>query len=264
MRNSRRSALRAALLTAAVGVVVVAATQPFAAAGSTAAAPTPGAATVDVVGFGDSVPLGKHCGGCGDLFTLYAKRITPAGQTPTVVNLAKGNTTSKDALKTLKKSSSEAAVKKATTVLIYTGADDFKNAFTAVSHGGSAKKHYKPVEKSVEANVESMIGLIHSLNPAAHVAVLDYWAAMEDGKVAKHDYTKAELKAGTEATDYLNKGLAAAAKHSHATYVSTYTLFKGKHGDKDPTKYLADDGNHPNAAGMKAITAALVAALPAA
>jgi len=160
--------------------------------------------------------------------------------------------------------SSQAALRKATTVLIYTGADDFKSSFHAVSRGKSAKKNYKPVEHSVESNVEKMIKLAHSLQPAAHVVVLDYWGAMEDGKVAKKDYSKAQLKAADEATDYLNRGLKAAARAEHATYVSTYTLFKGKNGAKDPTKYLASDGNHPNATGMYAITAALVRALPAA
>jgi lysophospholipase L1-like esterase len=253
----------AAVITAALGVGSVAIAQPFAAAVGSAD-PGPATPPAYVVGFGDSVPLGNHCGGCGNLFTLYAKNATAPGRPLTVVNLAKANTTSADALATLRRSSSEAAVRRATTVLIFTGADDFKSSWHAVSRGKSAKKNYKPVEKRVESNVEKMIKLVHSLNPAAHVAVLDYWGAMEDGKVARKDYSRAQLKAASEATDYLNKGLKAAAGAEHATYVSTYTLFKGKNGTKDPTKYLADDGNHPNATGMYAITAALVRALPAA
>jgi lysophospholipase L1-like esterase len=263
-RSRRRSGLSAGLVTAAIAVVTVAA-QPWSAAGGTviATTPTTGSAAVDVVGFGDSVPLGKHCGGCGDLFTLYAQGVSVPGQAVTVLNLAKGGTTSADALKKLKSRTAADAVRKASTVIIYTGADDFGPAFRAVSRGGSASKNYKPVEKRVQTNVAKMITLVHSLNSAAHVAVLDYWAAMEDGKVAKHDYSRAQLKAGAEATDYLNRSLKAAAKKDHATYVSTFTLFKGKSGTKDPTKYLAPDGNHPNAAGMKAITAALVKALSA-
>jgi len=266
MIRSPRSAIFTAVLTAAMSAGAMLVAQPFAAAGGTvvAATPTPPPPPAYVVGFGDSVPLGHHCGGCGTLFELYAKSATAPGRPVTVVNFAQANSTSKDALNTLRRSSSEAAVRKATTVVIFTGADDFKGSFSAVSRGGSAKKNFKPVEKRVESNVESMIKLVHLLNGSAHVAVLDYWAAMEDGKVAKHDYSKARLKAAREATDYLNQGLKAAAKAQHAAYVSTYTLFKGKNGDKDPTKYLAGDGNHPNAAGMYAITAALVAALPAA
>jgi lysophospholipase L1-like esterase len=264
MIRSARTAFSAAVVTAAIGVGALAIAQPFAAAVGPATAAPGAVPPANVVGFGDSVPLGAHCGGCGNLFALYAKGATTPGRPISVLNLAKGNTTSKDALSTLRRSSSEAAVKKATTVVIYTGADDFKDSFKAVSRGKSAKKNYKPVEQTVESNVEKMIKLVHELNPAAHVAVLDYWGAMEDGKVAKQDYSKAQLKAADEATDYLNRGLKAAAKAEHATYVSTYTLFKGKNGDKDPTKYLASDGNHPNATGMYAITAALVKALPAA
>jgi acyl-CoA thioesterase-1 len=250
------------MVTAATAVVVLAATQPFAAAGvPEAAAPAAAPVPVDVVGFGDSVPLGRHCGGCGDLFTLYAHSVAAPGAPITVVNLAKGNTTSSDALATMRRSSSEAAIKKATTVVIFTGADDFGSAWRKVSKGGSQKKYYRPLESKVRSNVEKMIDLAHSLNPNAHVAVLDYWAAMEDGAVARHDYTKAQLTAGAAATDYLNKGLVGAARHSHAAFVSTYHLFKGANGNQDPTKYLAGDGNHPNAAGMHLITAALVSAL---
>jgi lysophospholipase L1-like esterase len=264
MTRSRRSGIPAAVLTATLGVGALVAAQPHAAAGGSAvaASPAPTLNPMEIVGFGDSVPLGAHCGGCGDLFTLYAHGVAAPGQGVTVVNLARGGSTSADALKKLKSRTAADAVRKASTVIIYTGADDFGPAFRAVSRGGSASKHYKPVEKKVRTNVEKMITLVHSLNSAAHVAVLDYWAAMEDGKVAKHDYSRAQLRAGAEATDYLNKGLKAAAKKEHATYVSTFTLFKGKHGTKDPTKYLASDGNHPNAAGMRAITAALVKALP--
>jgi lysophospholipase L1-like esterase len=259
MIRSARSGISAAIVTAALGVSTFAFAQPFA----SATAPTTSPPAI-IVGFGDSVPLGKHCNGCGNLFTLYARAATVPGQATSVVNLARGNTTSKDALATLRKTSSEAAVRKATTVVIFTGADDFKKAFTAVSKGKSARKNYKPVEARVESNVEKMIRMVHALNPAAHVAVLDYWGAMEDGKVAREDYSKAQLKAANAATAYLDRGLKAATKAAHATYVSTYTLFKGKNGDKDPTKYLAPDGNHPNATGMYAITAALKQALPAA
>jgi lysophospholipase L1-like esterase len=252
--------MRAALLTAAAGVVAVAALQPPAVAGGALAAAST-ASSVDVVGFGDSVPLGKHCGGCGDLFTLYARGASAPGAATTVVNLAKGNTTSADALKTMRKASSEAAVRKATTVVIFTGADDVESAWRKVSKGASAKKTYTPVEKTVRTNVEKMIDLAHSLNPAAQVVVLDYWGAVEDGKVAKQDYSKAQRKAAESATDYVNKALAGAARHSHATFVSTYHLFKGANGTKDPTKFLADDGNHPNALGMHTIAGALLQAL---
>jgi lysophospholipase L1-like esterase len=161
----------------------------------------------------------------------------------------------------MRKSSSEASIRQATTVVIFTGADDVESAWRKVSKGASAKKNYKPVENKVRSNVEKMIDLAHSLNSRAQVAVLDYWGAVEDGDVAKHDYTKAQRTAAASATDYVNKALAGAARHSRAVFVSTYHLFKGPHGTKNPTKYLAADGNHPNAAGMHAITAALVSAL---
>lgn len=54
------------------------------------------ATRVAVVGFRS---LGKHCGGCGDLFTAYAKAASPSGAQVDVANLAKGGSTTTDMLK---------------------------------------------------------------------------------------------------------------------------------------------------------------------
>src|SRR5262249_54276868 len=104
MTRSRRNGIPAAVLTATLGVGALVVAQPHAAAGGTAVAatPAPTPSPVEVVGFGDSVPLGKHCDGCGNLFALYAKGAAAPGAAVTVVNLAKGNTTSADALKTMR------------------------------------------------------------------------------------------------------------------------------------------------------------------
>ena len=50
------------------------------------------------------------------------------------------------------------------------------------------------------------------------------------------------------------------ARHSD-TYVDIYTPFKGADGSTDDTALLADDGDHPNAAGHQLIATALLAAL---
>jgi lysophospholipase L1-like esterase len=134
-----------------------------------------------------------------------------------------------------------------------TGANDFNDAFDQVSLGAPAEETYASVATAVEDNVTTTVQKIHSLNASAHVMVLDYWAAMEDGAVAAEDYDVATTAAAIASTTYLNDSLAVAAKATGAVYISTYTAFKGPPGTRDPTALLVADGDHPNAAGHQLI-----------
>jgi len=224
---------------------------------STAALST-GPAHKAVVSFGDSVPSGAVCH-CTNFVDVYAKKLPGKA---TVTNYAEGGTTSADARDRLSESGVAAKVRQATTVLVMTGANDFVDAFADVTDGADPESSYGPVAKQVRRAVTTAVTQIHRLNPKAHVVVLDYWAAMEDGAAARRDYNGAEQRAAAEATDYLNDALAAAAKASDATFVSTMTAFKGVKGTTDPTPLLASDGDHPNAAGHQAIADAISAVLP--
>jgi len=115
----------------------------------------------------------------------------------------------------------------------------------------------------VQDNVTAVVQQIHSLNPAAQVVILDYWAAMEDGAVAARDYDPPTMAASIASTTYVNQALAVAAKATNALYVSTYTAFKGADGKADPTSLLAPDGDHPDAAGHELIAKTIYGVLPA-
>jgi lysophospholipase L1-like esterase len=121
---------------------------------------------------------------------------------------------------------------------------------------------YPPVATAVQENVSTIIDKIHALNPGAHVVVLDYWAAMEDGAVAAKDYDPTAMAASIACTSAVNDALSVAAKATGALYLSTYTAFKGPSGTNDPTGLLAADGDHPNAAGHQLIARTIYAALP--
>jgi lysophospholipase L1-like esterase len=143
-----------------------------------------------------------------------------------------------------------------------TGANDFNDAFDQVSLGAPAAATYAPVATAVQENVTTTVEKIHALNAGAHVVVLDYWAAMEDGAVAAKDYDAPTMAASIASTTSVNEALAVAAKATGATYLSTYTAFKGPNGANDPTALLAADGDHPDAAGHQLIARTIYAALP--
>jgi lysophospholipase L1-like esterase len=182
---------------------------------------------------------------------------------PIVDNDAVSGSTSADVVNQLAHAGAvQAHVRAATTVLIMTGANDFNDAFDAVSLGAPAATTFPPVATAVQDNVTALVQKIQALNHNAHVVVLDYWAAMEDGAVAARDYDEPAMAASVASTSYVNDALAVAAKATGALYVSTYTAFKGPAGTNDPTALLAADGDHPNAAGHQLIARAIYTALP--
>jgi lysophospholipase L1-like esterase len=215
-----------------------------------------------VVGLGNSVPSGTACS-CENFVSAYAAMVAAGTNTKvTVDNDAVSGSTSADVVDQLSMSAVQAQVNSATTVLIMTGANDFNDAFNQVSLGASAAETYAPVATAVQENVTTIVEKIHALNAGAHVVVLDYWAAMEDGAIAARDYDAATMAASIASTTYVNDALAVAAKATGAIYVSTYAEFKGPTGTNDPTALLAADGDHPDAAGHQLIARTIYAALP--
>jgi lysophospholipase L1-like esterase len=93
------------------------------------------------------------------------------------------------------------------------------------------------------------------------VLVTDYWNVFRDGQVALDSDGAAERDWSVRVTNAANAAICKAARIQGATCVDLVAPFKGS-GDRDPTPLLADDGDHPNAAGMKVIVAALMKATP--
>jgi lysophospholipase L1-like esterase len=228
--------------------------------------PTPKVSKVKkplVVGFGDSVPSGGGGCNCVNFVSAYAKLVgKDTGVQPGVDNFAVSGSTSADFLDQLSESKIRAAVEDATTILIMTGANDYNDAFDQAGIGGNVNKLYPPVAAAVEDNVTSAINKIQDLNSDAHVVLLDYWASMEDGAVAKKDYDATAMAASIACTTSTNDALALAAKSTGATYVSTYTAFKGADGTKDDTALLQPDGDHPDPQGHQVIAQAIAAVYP--
>jgi lysophospholipase L1-like esterase len=246
--------------TTAATSAATTATTPATAA--TTAATAPKARGPIVVGLGNSVPAGAACS-CQNFVSAYAAMVAAATNTQaTVDNDAVSGSTSADVVNLMSRASVQAQLKSATTVLIMTGANDYNDAFDQVSLGAPASDTYGPVATAVQDNVTAVVQKIHSLNGGAHVVVLDYWAAMEDGAVAAKDYDPPAMAASVACTTSVNEALSVAAKATGALYLSTLTALKGPNGTNDPTALLAADGDHPDAAGHQLIAKTIYAALP--
>jgi lysophospholipase L1-like esterase len=206
-----------------------------------------------VVGFGDSVPTGLHCG-CTNFIQQYATAIGG-----TADNLAQNGSTSLNLVHLLQTARAWKAVENASVVVIMTGANDYNSAFYAVSNGASPSR-YTAVTQQVKANVTTAVNKIRSINPKADVVIVDYWAAMEAGKVAQQNYNAATQKAALESTEAVDGALWAVAQKLHTDWLSTFQLYYRP--GIDVTSLLASDGNHPDAAGTALIATALNALLP--
>jgi lysophospholipase L1-like esterase len=206
-----------------------------------------------VVGFGDSVPAGLHCG-CPTFIQQYATKIGGTAQ-----NFASSGSTSGNLVNVLKTARARKAVKNATAVVIMTGANDYTSAFQAVSNGASTSR-YRTVAAHVQANVTAAVKKIRSINPNADVVIVDYWAAMEDGRVARQNYNQATQYAALKATESVDGALWAVAQSLRTDWISTYHVFHS--AVTDVTSLLLSDGDHPDAAGTSLIAGALNALLP--
>jgi lysophospholipase L1-like esterase len=242
-------------------VAVVAAAALGLAATPASAASTPdepdrhAAAHPMVLGLGDSALTNQGCD-CSDFLDVYAllagRRI---GKDVRVRNEAQPGTTSKDLISHLQSRQVRKEVGKADVVVVFTGANDFYDAFTKVGGGDSAAKEYGPIADALRGNVSSAIEAVRHRNPRARIVVCGYWNDFKSGSVAKHEYTAAQRRAADSATDYTNRALYTAADRADVRYVSTRKLFERQ---RDVTPLLAADGDHLSAAGHRLVAKALV------
>jgi lysophospholipase L1-like esterase len=251
-----------------VHVAHAAAPAPVVAQPSTdAAAPARGAAVADrvatVVALGDSVPAGSACG-CRNFVSDYGDLLSRRmGQKVAVTNFARGGAQSADVLGQLSQPAVRRALDDATTVVLMVGANDFYRPFKRVRKGASRTTEFGAAARRVQRNVEATIRQIRALHDGpVTIVVLGYWNVVKDGRVGRHAYGAAGVRAAKSATGWANGALKAAARSGHAVYVSTYRAFKGANGHQDPTGLLAPDGDHPNAAGHRLLALTVYAPLP--
>jgi lysophospholipase L1-like esterase len=235
-------------------------------AGSTTGA----AAPVQLVGLGDSVTTGTACD-CQDFVELYAAGLARRWHhVVQATNLGRPGLTSAELRTRLQDDASERALVGAADVVIVTiGANDLVPALRAWDSGSGRDEaacggtcDTGDLDR-VGQDVEGILGAISKLrgDRPTLVLVTTYWNVFEDGDVAAAERGPDFLRWTDGLTQRLNARIERAAGAEGATLVDLYAPFKaGGHGN--PTALLADDGDHPNAAGHRIIASALLAATP--
>jgi len=231
--------------------------------GSFASTPAVDSAAVRVVAFGDSVASGYGCD-CQSFVPMYAELIHHQNHRSAFwTNFAVAGAVSQDVLSQLNSATVAASVGRANTVLVMIGANDFAFPFSQIGSDPHAVERFASVGATLRANMTATVRRIHALaGPQARVVVLGYWNVLEGGRAAERDYNQVQQSAALVATRTANEALRSAALDAGAMFVSTVRAFYGPAADQDPTGLLADDGDHPNVAGHRAIAAALAAAVP--
>ncbi|WP_412734381.1 SGNH/GDSL hydrolase family protein [Krasilnikovia sp. MM14-A1259] len=216
-----------------------------------------------VVGLGDSVPAGDECD-CTSYVSLVGRHEAQRrGGSAVVANLAQGGLTTAGLLDQLEDSSVRHQISAANLVIVTIGANDFDPDPVAddscrAPDVSCFRSTLRQQAAQLDAVLEKVDGLLG--DRSATVLITGYWNVFLDGDVAAangDDYVRNSIAL----TQTENAQIAAAAQARGATYVDLLTAFKGASGTKDDTPLLADDGDHPNAAGHAKIAEALESVL---
>lgn len=264
--------IRAALLLVAVALITSCApgeaTTPARPSHTTssgsAAVPAPPAAArpLRVVGLGDSVMAGTHCS-CRGLVEEYADKLgAHTHRAVHVDNLGSDGAVAGDVLHDLEQAHLRDLVARADIVVVTVGANDLGPQLRAWRTSDCDDPCFRaPARKMGRTLQRTLHGLAAARGGRSdHVLVTDYWNVFQDGQVALDTDGRAGLAWSARVTDAANDAICRAARAVGAVCVDLVGPFKGS--GRDPTPLLADDGDHPNAAGIQVIVRALMSATP--
>lgn len=221
-------------------------------------------APVRLVGLGDSVMAGFHCG-CQGVPAEYAEALAQRTHRRTVsTNLGANGLMTGGLLRSLEHDSrTRRLVGSADVVLLDIGANDLLPEMRRWSATSCPAWCFRGPAEQLGDRVRQILTAINALRTASPdtVLVLNYWNVFKDGQAARRQGGQRQLDWSAVVTATANAAICRGAAAVGAGCVDTVAPFKGD-GTQDPTWLLAADGDHPNAAGVRRIVASLMAATP--
>jgi lysophospholipase L1-like esterase len=218
------------------------------------------AVTGPVVVLGDSVAAGTGCD-CTPYATLLARGLADrTGQAVSVVNAGADGLTSGGLLDQLGQPAVQRALSTAGVVTVTIGANDFDSGAAGDSACAAVDSCYGSALTELSAHVQTIITQITKLSPpGAKVLVTGYWNVFLDGDMGRAQ--GGTYVANSDAlTRRVNTALQGQTVAAGDRFVDVYGPFEN--GSLAALNgLLADDGDHPSAAGHALIARLLLAAL---
>lgn len=221
---------------------------------------------LSVVALGDSVPSGYACD-CRTYVDLVADGLRHDGDTVDVHNLSAPGLTAAQLASQLSTSRSlQQAVTDADVVLVQVGANDLgptRDTLDDDECPGGGTGCYAEALRDMRLALDHVLRDVRTLRsgPPATVLVVDYWAVFQDGEVLRGQTGASGRQTDDAVTLAANGQLCGAARAVGATCVDIRPAFRDVDGSRDATPLLAPDGDHPNAAGHRAIAAVVLSSL---
>ncbi len=222
------------------------------------AGPAGGDGPRTVLGLGDSVTSAAGCDCAGFVADVAAGMGRRLGWSMQAENLGRAGQTSVELLAAVATDpiTIDAIEAAADGVIVVTiGANDLLPLRDQWRTGTCTSDCYSRVVDATAQTIGQALRLIRARAPEASVVATSYWNVFEDGPKRP---PAAERLWSQDVTRAFNAALIAACEQTGTTYVDLFVPFNGSAGSADPTRYLASDGDHPNAAGHALIAAEIL------
>jgi lysophospholipase L1-like esterase len=212
-----------------------------------------------ITALGDSVPAGTACE-CTPYPTLSAADLERATHRAYEAdNDAVAGFTTSDVLDQLDHDAPTIDhVREATGVTVEIGANDVAYSTRCANDAAC----YLAELPHLEARLDAIVQRVRHLTGGSHVPIvlLDYWSVWLGGSYAEQQ-GPAYVSAADTVTAAVNGAIQSTAHATGSTYVDLHQAFRGPRGARDETRFLASDGEHPDARGHQRIARAIAATI---